>query len=219
MIRPGGGSHRGLRIGRRPAAPDPEESDRLARFSGAPLTDPVTFGGGAEVAVVGRRAQTVAYGYLGVVEDYQNPQNGARWATLWVGLPNPVPALTIDHRAALGRPGVPVDGALPVSTGDAGFDSTYLCSAQDPSAGARLVAPELRAVLLQWTVQRLMFAGTRLLLRTFDGPGATVEVTTWLDAVAGQVLAATPGFSTRVLDPSGAAPGRPFPPGLNGPNE
>ncbi|MCU1658719.1 MAG: hypothetical protein JWO57_3375 [Pseudonocardiales bacterium] len=211
-----GGSHRASRHGGRDAAGHVEH---LARFSGAPLTDPVAFGGGADLAMVGLRAQTVAYGYLGVVEEYEHPTTGAQWCTLTVSLPNTVAFLALDHRSALGQRAVPVPGDYLSPTGFADLDATYVVTADVPDTVVRLLGPELREVVLRSPVQRLMFAGSRLLLRSFDGPGATPEVTEWLDALASEVLAATPAFVSRVMSPDAGPVGLPFPPGLYGPSE
>jgi hypothetical protein len=214
-----GGSHR-ARTGRRQAA---SQIERLARFSGATLTDPTVFGGGADVAAVGVRAETVAYGYLAVVEGYTHPASGAHWCTLSVTLPNAVPFLAVDHRSALAQHAVPISDAVfdgyTASTGFADFDAEFVVTAQDPLTAGRLLTPELRAVLLQRPAQRLMYSGARLLVRSFDGAEVTAEVTDWLVGVAGAVLAATPAFVSRVLTPDTGPGGRPFPRGLYGPNE
>jgi hypothetical protein len=212
------GSHRAMRTARREAEAQ-NQIDRLARFSAAPLTDPVAFGGGSEAAVVNLRAQTVAYGYLGVVEQYAHPTTGIAWCTLSVTLPNEVPFLALDHRTAFGQWGVPVAGGFCDIVGDADFDAAYITTADNELVIDQLVTAELRNVLICWSVQRLMFSGARLLIRTFDGFTITPDVTEWLDAVAAAVLAATPGFVTRVMSPDAGPVGRPFPPGLYGPNE
>ncbi|MDT4932390.1 MAG: hypothetical protein QOK11_282 [Pseudonocardiales bacterium] len=208
-----GGSHR-VRSGRRDTTT--AQLDHLARFSGASLTDADVFGGGFEVAAVGMRAQTVAYGYLAVVEEYEHPACGARWCTLAVTLPNAVPFLALDHRAVLGQPGVPVPGRYPSRSGDADLDAAYVITADDALTVGSLLTRELRDVLVRRPMQRLMYSGARLLLRTFDGAEANPQVTAWLRGVAGAVLAATPGFVSRLRTPDAGPGARPFPRGLHG---
>lgn len=214
-----GGSHR-ARSGRRR---DASRIERLARFSGATLTDPAAFGGGADAAAVGVRAETVAYGYLAVIEGYTHPGSGTRWCTLSVTLPNAVPFLVLDHRSALGQLSAPMSESVfdsySAPTGFADFDAEFVVFAQDARTAGRLLTPELRDVLLQRPVQRLMYSGARLLLRSFDGADVTAEVADRLVGVAGAVLAATPAFVSRVLTPDTGPGGRPFPRGLYGPNE
>jgi hypothetical protein len=211
-----GGSHRAMRSGRREAA---GQFDRLARFSGATLTDPALFGGGSDVASVGLRAQTVAYGYLGVVEEYAHPSTGARWCTLSVTLPNAVPFLGLDHRSALGQPNVPLSGGHFDLIGYPDFDAAYMVTADEPLTVLDLLTPALRSVVLADPVQRLAYTGARLMLRTFNHSAATPELTSWLVSVASAVLAATPGFVSRVMSPDAGPVCMPFPPGLYGPNE
>jgi hypothetical protein len=211
------GSHRASRLRRgETAAP----LARLARFVGTTLTDPVVFGGGAYQARVGLRVQTVAHGYLGVVEGYVAPDSGTVWSTLTVALPCTVPAMTIDHRSAHGLPGVPFAGGHAVQAGQSNFDEHYQVAAPDPGAVANLLTSGLCGVLLQEPVQRLSFEGSRLLVRTFDGFDATPEVVTWLNDLAGSVLAATPAFVTRLTAAAGPTVSpQTFPPGLYGPDD
>jgi hypothetical protein len=211
------GSHRASRLRRgETAAP----VARLARFVGTTLTDPVVFGGGAAQARVGLRVQTVAHGYLGVIEGYVAPDDGSVWSTLTVALPCSVPAMTIDHRTAHGLPGVPVVGGHAVRAGQPLFDEHYQVAAQDPDAVANLLTAGLCDVLTSQPVQRLSFEGSRLLVRTFDGFDATPEAVTWLNDLAADVLSATPAFVTRVIAAAGptVAP-QTFPPGLYGPDD
>jgi hypothetical protein len=210
------GSHRAPRSRRG----DPAPVARLARFVGTTLTDPWVFGGGALEARVTMRAQTVAHGYLGVVEGYVTPDGSSVWSTLAVALPCSVPAMTIDHRSAHGMPGVPMSGGHAVRAGQPVFDEQYLVAATDPAAAANLLTQSLCDVLVRKPVQRLSFEGSRLLMRTFDGFDATHEVVAWLDYLASDVLAATPAFVTRLTAAAGATVGsQVFPPGLYGPDD
>lgn len=210
------GSHRATRSRRAESVP----VARLSRFVGTTLIDPVAFGGGSEQARVGVRVQTVAHGYLGVVEDYVAPNTGAVWSTLTVGLPCCVPAMTVDHRSAEGLPGVPVPGGHAVRAGQPKFDEHYLVAARDPLAAANLLSGGLCDVLLRQPVQRLSFEGSRLLVRTFDGFDASPEVVDWLNWLAAEVLAVTPAFVTRVTAAAGpTVTPQTFPPGLYGPEE
>jgi hypothetical protein len=210
------GSHRASRSRRGETA----RVARLARFVGTTLTDPVVFGGGADQARVALRVQTVAHGYLGVVEGYVTPDSGSVWSTLTVALPCSVPAMTIDHRSVHGLPGVPFVGGHPVWAGQPLFDEHYQIAAQDPGAVANLLTEDLCDVLLLQPVQRLSFEGSRLLVRTFDGFDATPEVVAWLNELAAAILAATPAFVTRLTAAAGptVAP-QTFPPGLYGPDD
>lgn len=185
-------------------------AERLARFNGVVTGDARTFGAGAAQAEVRYRAETVAHGYLAVLDSYVDPVTGATWCTLTVTLPARVPTLTIDHRAALGRPGVPACGAHVLLTGGRDFDAAYLVTADDPAV-VSLVSPGVQQVLLGHPVQRLALHGAGLALRTFDGAQPSGEVTAWLERVAAAVLGALPAFVT----PMGT---RTFPPGLYGPN-
>lgn len=177
--------------------------------------DPAEFGAGALQAEVRYRADTVAYGYQAVVSEFCDPYTGVAWCTLAVSLPTSVPTLTIDHRSAVGRAGVPMPGLELAPFGERLFDHMYLVTCgylEDASRMAALVGAPLRDVALRNPVQRLAFSGSELLLRTFDGPRATDEVTEWLERVAGLVLAATPAFGTLTGE------NRPFPPGLYRPH-
>ncbi|PZS17589.1 MAG: hypothetical protein DLM57_07980 [Pseudonocardiales bacterium] len=152
-----------------------------------------------------------------MVEGYLQPDSGTLWSTLTMGLPCPVPVMALDHRSVLGRPGVPLAAAHHVPAGDPAFDERYLITSPDPATAATLLTTRLRDVLIRRPVQRLTFDGPRLLVRTFDGTGATAEAVQWLDEFAAAVLAATPAFVTRVTGAAlPAAQPRTFPPGLYG---
>jgi hypothetical protein len=185
---------------------------RLARFNGGVITHPALFGGGYPSAFVVNRRQTVAYGYPAVLEEFEAPESAARWCTLSVSLPNPLPQLVIDHRPALGRADVPPASGVRVSTGGAEFDATYAVTAVDADVAERLVTGELRGVLLHRPLQRISFAGARLMLRSFDCDGLTPELAEWLGIVAAEALAVTPGFASRLRNEW-----LPFPPGICGP--
>ncbi|MDT4894258.1 MAG: hypothetical protein QOE97_3293 [Pseudonocardiales bacterium] len=188
------------------------QGQRLARFNGAAITHPALFGGGYRSALVGNREQTVAYGYAAVLEEFEAPGVGARWYTLSVSLPNPLPQLVIDHQCVAGAPDVPPASGVRVVTGMAEFDATYALTAADAEVADRLVTRELRAVLLRRPVQRVSFAGARLMLRSFDGPGGSPELAESLHVLAAETLAATPGFASRLRNAW-----LPFPPGICGP--
>jgi hypothetical protein len=66
--------------------------------------------------------------------------------------------------------------------------------------------------LLRRPVQRVSFAGARLMLRSFDGPGGRPELAESLHVLAAETLAATPGFASRLRNAW-----LPFPPGICGP--
>jgi hypothetical protein len=190
--------------------------DRLARFAEGVLTDPSVFGGGSDRARVVSRVQTVAYGYLGVVEGYLHPERRTVWTTLTVSLPCAVPAVVVDHRSALGRPGVPAD-AWWMPTGERRFDEEYVVTAADSTTVASLFVQPLCEVLVRRRVQRLGYDGRRLLLRSFDGREADPAEIKWLDELAADVLAATPAFVMRVMGSTAPPPPpQPFPPGLYG---
>jgi hypothetical protein len=193
--------------------------DRLARFTGGELTDPAAFGGGADRARVGMRAQTVAYGYLAVVDEYEHPYTGAVCSTLTVSLPCPVSPMSIDHSSVLGRPGVPYPGAYGLRSADPEFDGQYSVTAADPATAITLITSKLRDVLIRRPIQRLAFDRARLLLRTFDGVQASVETIDWLDALACAVLAATPAFVMRAAGATLPPIPRTFPRGLYGLDE
>ena len=129
-----------------------------------------------------------------------------------MSLPNPLPTLVADHRSVVGCVDVPPSTGVRVLTGETEFDATYLVTAADEQAARHLLTRELREVLLRRPLQRLSFAGSRLLLRGFDGAGATDEVDEWLHRCAAEVLAATPGFADHVR-----GEWKPFPPGICGP--
>jgi hypothetical protein len=188
----------------------------LARAGGV-LTDPTSFGGGADRAEVTSRVQTVAYGYLAVMEGYRHPERATVWSTLTVTLPCQVPTIVVDHRSALGRPGVAPGGGWSMPVGERRFDEEYVVTAADSTTVGPLFTGRLCELLVEHTVQRLSFDRRRLLLRTFDGREPTAPVLERLSALAGDVLAVTPAFVVRVMgasEPSG--PPTPFPPGLYG---
>lgn len=195
-----------------------DTSTRLARFNGATVDHPVLFGGGHAVAAVDLRSPTTAFGYPAVVEEYEavdpvtEGRSGVCWTILQVSLPNVVPALVVDHRAAEGRPNVP-GGAFVRETGDDEFDLDYIASADDPQNVTALLTAEVRSALVQQPVQRIAFAGATLLIRTVDGVHATPEVIRLMCSLAGQVLAHTPAFASLI---DGGRP-LPFPRGLSGP--
>lgn len=192
--------------------------DRLARFMDMTISDPSAFGGGATSGHVRTRVSTVAYGYLGAVEQFDDPEHSVTWCLLTLVLPGLAPHLTIDHRKVFGLPGVPARGTL-TPTGDPAFDAEYGVSADDPAVVAGILTPELRALLIQRPIQRVELSGTAMVLRTFDGAALTDEVIEGLNSMVEGILSSTPSF---VTPRSGRAPGlggRPLAPGLHGVNE
>jgi len=166
----------------------------LARFAGAVLDDPAVFGGGADRATATRRRDAVAYGYLGVVEEYARPGSGERWRLLTVTMPGGVPRLVVDHRSALDRPGVPAPGATAVPFGDAAFDELYLVTADDPVAARRILTPAVRRLLVGAPVQRLELQRTVLALRSFDAAVPTADADDRLAGLAEAILRTAPCF-------------------------
>lgn len=211
------GNHRAL--GRHTRSESGPMVDRLARFTGGAVTDPALFGGGADHAQVSVRAQTVAYGYLAVVDEYEDPDSAAIWSTLTVSLPCPVSPMTIDHNTALGRPGVPFAGAYALHSGDPEFDDLYAITAADPSTAVSMITSNLCEVLIRRPVQRVAFDRARLMLRTFDGVQANAETVDWLDALACTILSSTPGFVMSAARATMPPVARTFPRGLYGLNE
>ena len=184
----------------------------LARFSGGVISHPTLFGGGHPEAVVGFREQTIAYGYAAVLEEFEVPESGACWCTLSVSLPNNVPSLVVDSTAVLGAADVPPRKGVPIATGDAEFAGAYLATAEDEDAARFLLTAELREVLVRRPVQRLAFAGPRMLVRNFDGAFIDNELVDWLHDTAAEILKATPGFASRLHRTWTT-----FPPGITGP--
>ena len=172
-------------------APD---SDRLSRSSVAVVNEPLTFGGGALTASVTNRRESVAYGYIGVVEEFQSGETGASWSVLNLTLPGWVPYLVLDHRKAVGRPSVPAAGGQQIKTGDAVFDGHFVSVAADPAVVARVLSPALRGLLMQFPLQRISLSGRTLLLRTFDDNPLSDTVWAGLNLAATEILSTAPSF-------------------------
>lgn len=192
--------------------------DRLARFMDVTISDPSAFGGGSARGHVRTRVSTVAYGYLGAVEEYEDPEQAVTWCLLTLSLPGLAPHLTVDHRKAFGLPGVPARQPL-IPTGDPVFDAQYGVSADDAQAVAAVLSPELRGLLLDAPVQRLELSGAAMVLRTFDGATLTDELVESVNTMVEGILSSTPSF---VRPRSGRDVGlhdRPLPRGLHGVNE
>jgi hypothetical protein len=195
----------------------------LARFVDTTLSDPTTFGGGADAARVRRRRDTVTYGYLAVVEEYGAVDGSAVWCTLTVMLPGRVPFLVADNRAAWGRPNVPMDSPYVAEIDDAAFDSTYAVGAAEPWLIARVMSAEACQALVDSPVQRLMLHESSVVLRTFDGVELDDDLTVRLSGVAERFLASTPSFLTSTRAAAGSPtprehPDDPLPPGFYGPD-
>jgi hypothetical protein len=188
---------------------------RLARFTDVTVSDPDTFGGGFASGHVRYRVATVAYGYLAVVEEYENVDEGATWCLLTVSLPGLAPYLVIDHRSAAGRPGVPAE-PLERRTGDAVFDDVYVVGADEPADVARVLGAEVRQLLVDRPVQRLLISGGVMVLRTFDGADAGDAVISELTDVVAGVLSSTPSFVTPRSGRDVGLRGKPLAPGLHG---
>jgi hypothetical protein len=195
----------------------------LARFTGSVLTDPAAFAGGADRATIARRRDTVAYGYLSVVDEYVQPDTGARWRVLTTTLSGRVPHLIVDHRSALGRPGIAPPGSLGVPTNDPQFDAAYIVHAESPAIVARVLSPAVRKLLLDLPIQRFALVDKAVSLRTFDASTFSDGVDDRLAALAGSILASTPSFVSTGLWPDAAAPSgewdTPLPPGRYGKDE
>jgi hypothetical protein len=192
--------------------------ERLARFTDTTLHDPEAFGGGSDSAHVRTRVAAVAYGYLGVLEEYEQPHLGTTWCTLTLTLPGLAPYVVADHRSVLGRPGVPAAGT-PVATGDAVFDATYAVVSDNPASAAHVLTAPVRQLLVSNPLQRLALSGGSMILRTFDGVDATDTVVGWLSELVEAILSSTPSFVTPRSGHQIGQQGRPLPPGLNGPDE
>ena len=189
---------------------NPSGAARLARFSGERIDHPELFGGGFESARVGNRSPVTAYGYPAVIESFASIETPARWCVLTVSLPNTVPHLVVDHRTAEKAPNVP-GASFTKETGDVEFDLDFITSVDDPDVMSWLLPVDLRTAVLQRPVQRMEFAGARLLLRTFDGLEASAEEVRWLCNLATEILCVTPAFISP-MDPDKR--GVPFPKGL-----
>jgi hypothetical protein len=192
--------------------------DRLARFTDVTITNPATFGGGSARGHVRTRVSTVAYGYLGVVEEYEIPDHNTIWCLLTVSLPGLVPNLAVDHRSAFGLPGVPA-GEVFWRTGDGDFDATYAVVADDESVIRNVLTPALCQLLVTNPVQRLVLSGSALILRTFDDAPASEPVVEWLSSVVEGILTSTPSFVTPRSGRDVGLRGRPLAPGLHAPAE
>lgn len=191
----------------------------LARFADTESHDTIAFGGGAGVARVQQRRDTVVYGYLAVVEEYVGVNSGATWCTLTVSLPGRVPLLVVDNSAAAGRPGVPFEAPYRTQVGDPAFDASYVVGTGEPEAATRVLGPAARAVLLEQPVQRLMLHDSKMLLRTFDGVRLDRARIDSLDAMAARFLSSTPSFVRASLAVSGPLRAdEPLPEGLYGPD-
>ncbi|MDT4922350.1 MAG: hypothetical protein QOG01_63 [Pseudonocardiales bacterium] len=193
----------------------------LARYGGV-MTDPTSFGGGAEAARVRRRRDVVSYGYLAVAEEYVSEDGDARWCTLNVTLPGRVPYLVADNYDAVGRPGVPAAAPHRQELDDPVFDATYLVGADEPELIARVLTPTAREVLVAARLQRLLLRDSSVQLRTFDGVELSDDVIESLVDAGARFLASTPSFVTTPrasagagLEPSGA---NPLPEGFYGPD-
>jgi hypothetical protein len=188
---------------------------RLARFTDVTLSDPGTFGGGFATGHVRYRVATVAYGYLAVVEEYENLDHATTWCLLTVSLPGLAPYLVVDHRSAFGRAGVPAE-PIERRTGDGAFDDVYAVGADDAAVVAGILGPDVRRLLVEHPVQRLLISGGVLVLRTFDGADASDAVVNDLTDVVAGVLSSTPSFVTPRSGRDVGVRGKPLAPGLHG---
>lgn len=195
----------------------------LARFVDVTLTDPTTFGGGAQAARVQRRRDTVTYGYLAVAEEYVGSEGGPPWCTLTVTLPGRVPFLVADNRAVLGRPHVPMEAPHFAELDDPPFDATYAVGGEELWLIPRVLCPSVRALLLSCPVQRLMLRESSVLVRTFDGVELDDHMIAWLTEATEKFLSSTPAFITSMRAAAGnptppEQPDLPLPPGFYGPD-
>jgi hypothetical protein len=175
-------------------AAESHRSDRLSRSSVAVVREPLTFGGGSVTASVTNRRETVAYGYLGVVEEFKSGETTGTWSVLNVTLPGWVPYLVLDHRKAIGRPGVPAAGGQQVRTGDAVFDGHFVSISAEPAVVQRILTPAVRTLLVQFPLQRISLSGRTLLLRTFDENPLSATVVQGLNLAATEILSTAPSF-------------------------
>ncbi len=176
----------------------------LARFVDIELTDPGSFGGGAPAARLTRRRDTVAYGYLAVVEEYVGPDALRPWCLLTVSLPGRVPFLVADNRDAFGRPDVPMPAPSRGELDDPGFDAHYAVGAEEEHLIARLMTGRVRSALVASSLQRLMLRDSSLYLRSADGVALDDDSMAWLTSVAEDVLSAMPAFLISMRAAAGA---------------
>jgi len=179
---------------RKAAAAAVADDGRLSRSSSASVTDPLTFGAGAMTASPTNRRETVAYGYLGVAEEYVGLDTGACWSVLSVTLPGWLPYLVIDHRSVLGRPGVPPAAGSQVPTGDEAFDENFVVVTSEPAVVSRVLTSEVRGLLAHFPLQRVSLSGRTMLLRTFDDNKLTDTVMQGLELAASELLSTAPAF-------------------------
>lgn len=179
---------------RRASAASVSDDGRLSRSSSAAVNDPITFGAGAMTAAPTNRRETVAYGYLGVAEEYVSLDSGAAWSVLSVTLPGWLPYLVVDHRTAKGRPGVPPAAGHEMPTGDPDFDAAFVVVSSETAVVERVLTPAVRALLAHFPLQRMSLSGRTLLLRTFDDNKMTDTVLQGLDLAATELLSTAPSF-------------------------
>jgi hypothetical protein len=179
---------------RRRSSASVTDDGRLSRSSSASVNNPLTFGAGAMVASPTNRRETVAYGYLGVAEEYVSQESGVAWSVLSVTLPGWLPYLVVDHRTAIGRPGVPASAGQPMPTGDPTFDERFLVVAAEVAVVNRVLTAAVRDLLAQFPLQRVSLSGRTLLLRTFDDNKLTDTVSKGLDLAASELLSTAPSF-------------------------
>ena len=192
----------------------------LARFADTESHDTISFGGGAGVARVQQRRDTVVHGYLAVAEEYADVHGDRTWCTLTVTLPGRVPLLVVDNSTAVGRFGVPFEAPHRSEVDDPSFAAAYVVGAGEPEVADQVLGPAARAVLLEEQVQRLMLHDSTLLLRTFDGVTLDRSRIESLNAMATRFLSSTPSFVRSPLAVSGPVRGtEPLPQGLYGPDE
>jgi hypothetical protein len=206
-------------------ASEAPSSDRLSRSSVAVVHEPLTFGGGSVTATVTNRRESVAYGYLGVVEEYRSGETNAVWSVLNLTLPGWVPYLVLDHRKAIGRPSVPPVGGQQIPTGDPVFDGHFVSVSADPAVVHRVLSPALRGLLVQFPLQRISLSGRTMLLRTFDDNPLSDTVWAGLNVAATEILSTAPSFvmakrpslgEVAALLPTGPEP---LPEGFYGPEQ
>jgi hypothetical protein len=196
---------------------DPPGIPALARSGPILISDPLAFGGGAAKAELRRRRDTVAYGYLAVLDHFSTPDGAREWYTLTVNLPGRVPFLSVDRA---GTPGPA--GATRVTIGDDEFDPQFTVWAAESQTVADVLVPQARSVLVDAPIQRLMLREAQLLLRTPDGASPLPNTTADLVQTAAAFLESTPSFVTHdfagrpVVVADSAAP---LPPGLYGLDE
>ena len=100
----------------------------------------------------------------------------------------------MDHRTAVGRPGVPPAAGQQIPTGDRDFDELFVVVSAEPAVVARVLTPAVRELLAHFPLQRFSLSGRTMLLRTYDDNRLTDTVLQGLDMAASELLSTAPSF-------------------------